>query len=163
MKAIAWGDVDEVSRLVAANPEIVHVVGSDHPGSDEGRTAIQMACSSHCWQSKRVVDIVNCLLDHGADVNDYTGKITPLLSSLIGSSRDVKEALVVTLMKRGADPTIKGDDGWTALMYAVNRMPSSVVKFLLSYESVRSTIDAQDVSRSRPPYFTTVIKSPAAL
>jgi hypothetical protein len=99
--------------------------------SNNGTTALMLAVRNGAG-----IDIVNMLLEHGADPNIQNGAgvgWTALMNAL--GAKD-EENVVKTLLQHGANPNIKTGDGYTALMMASSpsyvREPNPKVIQLLS-------------------------------
>ena len=75
----------------------------------------------------RDVEILNLLLDKGADPNikNRLGG-TPLMWAAVFGN----EAAAVRLLERGANPALKDEDGMTALDWARKNKHESVVRLL---------------------------------
>jgi len=143
-------DVNGIPVLYLAadegRPDIVRELlsrGADpnltHPGSEEvesGNTPLHTAALNqrcdhedcNCGRESDYLEIVNALLESGADINKRTDRgHTPLLSaSGSGSLAAVKE-----LLDRGAEVNLTDYEGHTALTYAVQEGWLKVVKCLL--------------------------------
>jgi len=143
--AAGEGDLEEVRRLLQQDPRLLD--SSFDPG--DGITPLQMAAF------RRHLDVVRYLLDQGADPNSkntakYDRGFTPLHwtthPDAVCRPPDVNSALdtVELLVSRGADPTITTGSGKSPLMFAADVSDVGVVRYLLSFKSVRARIDAQD-------------------
>ena len=64
------------------------------------------------------VNVIQRIIDAGADVNARTGNGKTALIVAVSSNED--PAVVEALIKAGADIEIKSNDGGTALMFAVS-------------------------------------------
>lgn len=62
-KFIRDGNIDEVRRLIAQKPELVHCVAKQPPKKDDGQSPLQVAIKTHQFA------IANELIDRGADIN----------------------------------------------------------------------------------------------
>lgn len=77
------------------------------------------------------LDKVKNLLDEGANIeakSDYFGSM-PLLISIINEHEDIVEEL----LKRGANPNVKNDDGHIPIMMAAYLNNPRIVKMLIEY------------------------------
>jgi ankyrin repeat protein len=86
----------------------------------KGRTALFFAVVYGLF------DICNLLLDHGADVNQNTNSITPLMNAIYNSRIDIIKLLLV----RGANIHPINVCGNNALNYAFDRYDFYVVRIL---------------------------------
>jgi ankyrin repeat protein len=79
---------------------------------------------------KRHADIVQTLLEKGADANTRgNGNITPLMVAAASGQSDVAKIL----LDKGADANIQDEDGITALMNAVEKGDITTVQLLLAH------------------------------
>ena len=74
------------------------------------------------------LDIVNLLLDYGANPNFQTKQG---FTALIFAVQEMQVEVVKTLVKRGADITIKGYQGLTALDIATTTKPNKIIEDIL--------------------------------
>lgn len=129
--AAACGEVEEVRRLIAADPTLAHATDPLR-----GWTALLHVAYGRL-DAEHALTIARLLLDAGADPNahfdDGWGNAFKVLTGLIGLGEGVKPThpqardLVTLLIERGADPfdvqalyntSIVGDDvAWTALLW----------------------------------------------
>lgn len=75
------------------------------------------------------LDAVTFLLNYGTDINAQVAGLTPLMLA----SAEGHDAVVETLIKRGADVTVKGRDGLSALVMARGAEHPSTEKILISF------------------------------
>jgi ankyrin repeat protein len=103
-QAVGFGDPGVIQALLKGGANI-------HERDDDGMTALHWAVLAHHPEA------VKALLDGGADVNavDHFG-YTPLLYAATVDFGD--SAIVTTLLKARADPSIKDKKGETALAHA---------------------------------------------
>ena len=73
-------------------------------------------------------DLVELIIDHGADLSATTRGFTPLMSAAWHG----RVAMMRIMVKNGADLNARDDYGRTALMLAVSQNKAAAVKFLLS-------------------------------
>ena len=122
IEATMENDGDYVTNLISQ--------GADPNWSDPYRvSALSMACyDGH-------VKIVSYLLDHGAKVNAHDlGQMRDLTALMEASSKGdhTMIGVVKLLVDRGADVNIRGENGWTALIWAARAGNIEIVKYLLS-------------------------------
>lgn len=84
-------------------------------------------------QQKRSVEIIKCLLDNGADPNLET----PLMHAAESCYVDA----IPPLLKAGANPNIKNEDGNTPLIEATERGCDKIVELLLQAKADPNMID----------------------
>ena len=149
LDAAAVGDTAAVKKMLKADPTLAtaaddmgftalhNAVGEDYPKlvkllidagadvsatNDEGMTPLHIAqCAS----------AVKALVAAGANVNARArGGMTPLIvQSTEGGDTGSLETMA-TLLKAGADPNVKDDDGQTAMDYALSREEDEKVALL---------------------------------
>jgi ankyrin repeat protein len=119
-QAVEIGDVDEVERLLDAEPHLLEA-------RDEGRCdATPLAVAA----DEGHVGVVRLLLGRGAEVKAVgRNGDTPLHDAAARGHEEV----VNVLLSSGADSSIKSHDGFTALMRAAWRGHVGVVKQLLQH------------------------------
>ncbi len=126
-EAARWGEIELVRKLLADGVPVDARDGN-------GGTALMNAASGG------QVRIVELLLTHGADVNaaQFDNGYTPLLWCVAAlHSERVYLAVVNALLAVGADPTIAGHDGKTALDFARTRGSGELVRLLESRPQTR--------------------------
>ncbi|XP_037578179.1 ankyrin repeat, SAM and basic leucine zipper domain-containing protein 1-like [Dermacentor silvarum] len=102
-------------------------------------SALVQACYSGC------VEMVQLLIDHGADVNATKGLATPLMT-VCGSQKGTEAALVTcaeVLLKHGAEPDLAGRDGTTPLMLAAREGYCQLIEMLLDRGADAKSLDSQ--------------------
>ncbi len=89
---------------------------------------------------ERHVDVVNVLLEKGADVNAKTkeGRTALMMAVLERNQMEIAKAL----LQRGADVNAKDEEGQTALTAAVKRDHAEVAKLLRDCGAETTLIDA---------------------
>jgi ankyrin repeat protein len=121
VKAAHDGDLNEVKRLFALNPDIINEKDREHD------TAIMKAC-----RNCNAIDVVTFLLENGANINDkeYRDLIdqTPLIIAAFNGCTDI----VRMLIDAGADIHHRNDQGENALISAAQEGNIDVVKVLLN-------------------------------
>ena len=124
--AAAAGDVDRLTELLDADPELINA------WSEDGYTPLHFAAFFDRGKAVRL------LLDRGADVgavsrNDM--QVQPLHSAVAANSRDVAAALLTA----GADPNAKQQGGFTPLMGAEeNEAEGDMVRLLMDHGAEES-------------------------
>ncbi len=119
-EAARWGEIQLVRQLLEQG---VPVDIQD----ESGGTALMNAASGG------QVKIVTLLLERGADVNamDVEKGYTPLIWCVAGLHKaKVYLAVVKALLAAGADATVAGHDGKTALDFARTRGSEELVRLL---------------------------------
>ena len=120
VKAAQNGDLNEVKRLFALNPDIINEFDREHD------TAIMKAC-----RDCHAVKVVAFLLKNGANIKDkeYRDLIdqTPLIIAAFNGCTDI----VRMLLDAGANIEHKNDQGENALISAVQEGHIDTVKLLL--------------------------------
>jgi ankyrin repeat protein len=120
VKAAQNGDINEVKRLFALNPDIINELDREHD------TAIMKAC-----RICNTTNVVAFLLENGANINDkeYRDTIdqTPLIIAAFNGCTDI----VIMLLNAGADIGHRNDQGENALISAAQEGHIDVVKVLL--------------------------------
>ena len=119
-RAAHGGDLEYAKDLIAQ--------GADPNGCDSfGMSALAMACQNN------YTDIINYLLELGADVNAHSkGKPIDRTALMAACSNDGHPAIVRLLVERGAEVNTKGERGFTALHWAAMHGDVESVKYLLS-------------------------------
>ena len=120
VKAAQNGDLNEVKRLFALNPDIINEFDREHD------TAIMKAC-----RDCHAVKVVAFLLENGANIKDkeYRDLIdqTPLIIAAFNGCTDI----VRMLLDAGANIEHKNDQGENALISAAQEGHIDTVKLLL--------------------------------
>ncbi|XP_075552362.1 ankyrin repeat, SAM and basic leucine zipper domain-containing protein 1-like isoform X1 [Dermacentor variabilis] len=90
-------------------------------------------------------EMVQLLIDHGADVNAAKGFATPLMA-VCGSQKGTEAALVTcaeVLLKHGAEPDLADRDGVTPLMLAAREGYCQLIELLLDRGVDAKRLDSQ--------------------
>src|SRR3989304_10021620 len=93
------------------------------------------------WEALRNNDIesIKDQLDQGLSVNDSRHGITMLMGAACRGSADI----VTLLLARGADATHVDDQGYSALLYAVQEGYEDVVEILFDYHPAHHYLAAE--------------------
>ncbi|KAL3204564.1 hypothetical protein MRX96_011565 [Rhipicephalus microplus] len=118
--AVARGNVELARELISRGLDV-------NMECQKNRSALVQACNNG------ILDMVQMLIDHGADVNISKGITTPLLA--VCSSRSDSEATLVAcaevLLKHGAEPDLAARDGATPIMLAARQGRCQLIELLL--------------------------------
>ncbi len=125
-KAVTADDVEEVKRILTADP------GSVHDRDRQGRTTLHLAAQ------RANLEMVNVLLEHGADVNARTSHgQTPLFSVGMVGENHKKERyaaggeIAVLLVNKGARVHISDKQGKSLLFHAAFYGNAHVARLVL--------------------------------
>ncbi len=134
-EAAAVGKIDVVRQAVEADRSVVNRLAPD------GFNLLGLAAFfSH-------PDIVDLLLENGADVNQPAAnpmKVTAMHAA--ASSRQT--GIIAKLLARGADPNVRQHGNWTPLHQAAAQGLEDMVRLLLAHGADPSAInDAQETAR----------------
>lgn len=125
-QAIAWGNGDDIRRLIAENPKNLDAIRSV---DEKGNTLLHLACY------KKNADAVAALIEAGAtvDVANHLG-ITPLMDAVRSKDADA----VALLVQHGADPFRASKAGDTPIRFAsdIERKSSEIVEKATAEEAV---------------------------
>ena len=91
--------------------------------------------------------IIDCLLQHGADINATNSNGSTLLHSACNSYRD-QVGMVTKLLERGANANARNQDGQTPLFCAASHSHVNIAKLLLEQGGVE--VDASDNRGNTP-------------
>lgn len=125
-QAIAWGNGDDIRRLIAENPKHLDAIRAV---DEKGNTLLHLACY------KKNADAVAALIEAGAtvDVANHLG-ITPLMDAVRSKDADA----VALLVLHGADPFRASKAGDTPIRFAsdIERKSSEIVEKATAEEAV---------------------------
>jgi uncharacterized protein len=127
--AVQDGDVGETERLVGEDPGLLYARISDD------WTPLMVA--SHYGH----VEVVRCLLDKGAAINEVNGDRQ---TALYTACFKAKTSVVRLLVERGADLTLARPNGSTPLIIATIEGHLEVVRSLLGHPGASETINQRD-------------------
>jgi hypothetical protein len=102
------------------------------------------------------LEIVKDLLRAGAEIDANPNAYTALMRACIGGHPKVTELL----LKSGADPNLKHDDGQTALHFAAKRGSAECIKLLLERGA---DVNAIACEKATPLYYAEFYKHKAAI
>jgi ankyrin repeat protein len=97
--AIVRGDVDRIGQALRADPSLAHATTAD------GDTLLHIAC----WQ--KMHPIVGTLLAYDPDLNARGRNGRTPLHYAVQEGGAISLSLVALLLARGADPSIRDDNG----------------------------------------------------
>jgi ankyrin repeat protein len=152
MSAAYAGDLEHVRQLLAA--------GADVNAKDEGGwTALMKACYN-AEQKRGYAEVVQALIDAGADVEAPIGYgVRPLMLAAGYGEADV----VDTLLKAGADVLAKNEGGYTALMMVKQKFYVDVINLLHEAEQLAGLGENSCASKNAPgSNVVTFMKHPGA-
>jgi ankyrin repeat protein len=121
--SIDLGDSLSVNYLLEAYADI-----QAHSGYPELGSPLNYAIPLRTGFSAASVEIINCLIQHGADVNAERKGFGSVLGAALGSAKGRNDSegkhrlnIVTTLLKHGADPNgqTEGEDSQTHLVTAI--------------------------------------------
>jgi hypothetical protein len=165
----AWlGFRDLAAHLIAEHPEHVNARGhceetTIHAATQGGNTDIVLLLLEHDagvdgwddfgetplhWAASRKLDIGQCLLDHGADINARHYGWTPLFDAAHNGHVEFAQML----LQRGAVIDARDNGGRTALSWAVEGGKIQVVRLLLKHGA---DVNAHDKFGRTASQFTT--------
>lgn len=125
-QAIAWGNGDDIRRLIAENPKTLDAIRAV---DEKGNTLLHLACY------KKNADAVAALIEAGAtvDVANHLG-ITPLMDAVRSKDADA----VALLVQHGADPLRASKAGDTPIRFAsdIERKSGEIVEKAKAEEAV---------------------------
>ncbi len=152
MNAAYAGDLEHVRQLLAA--------GADVNAKDEGGwTALMKACYN-AEQKRGYAEVVQALIDVGADIEAPIGYgVRPLMLAAGYGEADV----VDTLLKAGADVLAKNEGGYTALMMVKQKFYVDVINLLHEAEQLAGLGENSCESKNAPgSNVVTFMKRPGA-
>jgi uncharacterized protein len=117
---------DNIIRLSSFNDEDVRKVIANL--LEEGVSPVAKNTALHVASRNGHTEIVEMLLEKGADVNAKTNEG---ITALIRASEKGHTETVARLLEKGADVNAKDSDGWTALMWASRNGHAETVTILL--------------------------------
>jgi ankyrin repeat protein len=127
--AAKTGDLAKVKELIEANPQLVNAKDSS------GRTPLH-------WANRGVhLDVVNLLIDKGADVNakDVSGT-TPLFSAAANSHLDACKLLI----DKGATVDVKNGRGSTPFYFAAHGGNKELLDLLLAAGAKKADLEIRN-------------------
>ena len=132
-QAVDAFDVERVRRILGHSPELVHARTED--ASILG-LAIMTRRKEENYDENMIVradqvDLVEALLDAGADVNERTGYGGGGLAPLAIAAWLGKFGFVELLLARGADPNCEPEHGDTAIRVAADHNRTAIVERLI--------------------------------
>ncbi len=152
MSAAYAGDLEQLRQLLAA--------GADVNAKDEGGwTALMKACYN-AEQKRGYAEVVQALIDAGADIEAPIGYgVRPLMLAAGYGEADV----VDTLLKAGADVLAKNEGGYTALMMVKQKFYVDVINLLHEAEQLAGLGENSCESKNAPgSNVVTFMKRPGA-
>ena len=123
MRAVLNGSVETVKTVMEFKPDL-NAQTTDPDPNTSGSTALMYAVA------KDRKEIVDMLLDAGADINESDVNVGPALTWAAYYDR---EELVADLLERGADPNVSNSVGGTPLIVAATKGSTRIVRQLLEH------------------------------
>lgn len=152
MAAAYAGDLARVQQLLATGADV-------NATDDSGWTALMKACYN-TEQKRGFADVVQALIDAGADIEAPIGYgVRPLmLAAGYGET-----AVVDTLLRAGADVLAKNEGGYTALMMVKQKFYVDVINLLHEAEQMAGLGENSCESKNAPgSNVVTFMKRPGA-
>jgi ankyrin repeat protein len=132
--ALLWavGDAEKVKALLGRGADV-------NARGDSGRTPLLVAAGSPA-----AAEVVNLLIDRGADLRYGHRGYTVLMAAVEGGDREV----VQRLLARGADARARNRVGWTALHAAALASDRGIAEDLLAHGA---EVNSADTLQGRTP------------
>jgi endoglucanase len=137
------GDIEEISQLLQKNPSLAH------EGTDDGDTLLHLAC----WAKQ--LGIIGTLLnyDPALDARGCYGR-TPLHYA-VHEGNAISPSIVATLLGRGANPTIRDNNGFTPADWAKIEMTVGLREALALFETHGQGLEEINNASARNQTMTT--------
>lgn len=111
--AASKGNLEQVKSILNLYGNLININSLDY----EKQSALHLACENN------KLDVVMCLVEHGAKVNVLgLDNSTPLHAAALFADTDI----ISYLLKNGADPYFKNNDSDTPIDYAERERPSEI-------------------------------------
>lgn len=124
------GDIEALKLIYNKSPELLNAI------NDKGYSPLVLATyHGH-------TEMVNFLLDHGADVNSESSYGTPLMAAVVKGFYEISERILTFK----ANVNASDQNGTTALHYAVMYKNYDLTKLLVSYKANPLIKDDRGVS-----------------
>jgi ankyrin repeat protein len=123
MRAVLNGSEEAVKTVMEFKPDL-NAQTTDPDPDTSGSTALMYAVA------KDRKDVVDLLLDAGADINESDAVVG---SALTWAAAYDREEIVTDLLERGADPNVVNNVGGTPLIVAASKGNPRIVRMLLDH------------------------------
>ncbi|KAL6605111.1 ankyrin [Neocallimastix sp. 'constans'] len=118
--AIRSDEKSLIQYLIEQGANVHQLVKIDH------RNGSPLVIAIHKGSS---IDIIQCLLDRGADIHGDDGELIPLNEAVLHGN----EAMVTYLIEHGADVNLMDEEGMTPLILSIKTKKESILTILINH------------------------------